>query len=145
MQTISNLAYQVNALASPKNEMHFLMNAIYTGNSALCFTLFIVGVCRPRKAYLSFVAFALTMIRNEVRMLDFEQTYDPKKLSDWVTLVCLQFFVTAYNMSIISNNFNFHKSKLVVLFASFVLFVPMFYSAINIQEDNPIDFIKFLF
>ena len=118
------------------------MNIAYTCNSLLCAVMYLVSHFK-QIPYMAFLAFSLTLFRNEIRGLDLEQTYDPTRKREWVFLVCAQMFATAINISIITNNFNFHKSKLVVLLISFVLILPTLFNSINVDEEDE-SFIEFL-
>ena len=76
IMTTSNLAYQLQALSSPLNDSHFVMNVIYTVNSVFCLTLFLITLRKPRRTYLGFIGQILTMFRNLIRLYDFEGTFD---------------------------------------------------------------------
>ena len=106
--TISNSAFQLNAILYPLNEAHLSVNIAYMANSILCLALFFISIVKPGYTYLAFIGFSLTLFRNEMRGLDLEQTYDPNDLRTWMVLTSFQLFLTAINISIMTNNFNYH-------------------------------------
>jgi hypothetical protein len=68
----SNLTYTVGAIIKPLNNMHFLINILYTALSVLCLIITKLTYSDPKKRkYLIGVLYYLTF-RQGIRIIDFE-------------------------------------------------------------------------
>lgn len=86
--TTSNFVFQVSAILYPANPGHLIQNIVYTVNSVVCLTLFLISLRLPGRTYLAFIASVLTLVRNLIRIYDIEDTFDGMTVADKFTLIC---------------------------------------------------------
>ena len=68
---------------------HFIVNVIYTLNSIISLTLYYTG-CRNKNKYHIFISFALSGVRNTLRMMDIEDTVNYMRHIEFVNLMIRQ-------------------------------------------------------
>ena len=71
----SNLYYQLPAMINPLNQTHFTVNIIYNVNSVLIWTLLVQTFLNENRLQRNIeVVLILTLIRNIIRIWDFEES-----------------------------------------------------------------------
>ena len=68
---ISNIFYQVNAIARPLNNQHLMVNLIYTFFTVLSLILYKLSYYK-RDLNFIFYAYAIVAVRTIIRLFDFE-------------------------------------------------------------------------
>lgn len=95
-------------------------------NSILCLTLYLIAWCKPKKFYLTFIAFILTNLRILFKMVDLENQMEHHYLLFLETMVTNS--ITAmFNLAIIMTHFKYKKLRnltaVVMMALQFYIFV----------------------
>ena len=114
----------------------------YCLNSFFCLFLFSLAAWKPRLPYLSFIAFVLTTLRAEVRMLDLELSHQTNFVY-WFTICVYNTASVIVNMFILTTHFKYKKARNMTVTTLVVIQQMMVYRGI-LTIDKDYDFFAYL-
>ena len=109
--TLQHLMVQIRDILTSDDANVVLIYKWYCLNSFFCLFLFSLAAWKPRLPYLSFIAFVLTTLRAEVRMLDLELSHQTNFVY-WFTICVYNTASVIVNMFILTTHFKYKKATM---------------------------------
>ena len=89
---LSNCVFQFKAIVKPFSDTHRMVNIIYSATTVISILLYILAYYKKNTKFI-LPAFSIVMLRNAIRLFDFEGTVAHLTETEWVIL-CISQWLT---------------------------------------------------